>query len=444
MFWRSCLFLLLLSSVSISFAQIERGEPLPRRGAFGARLAAPEPNVVGLIEVLPGGTAQALGLKAGDVVRRINGQEIKAPAEIALALRSLTAGQAVTVTYTRDGQEGEARGALVARPMQRPDGFRVHYDQVVSQGRRIRVIATYPETPGPHPTVFLIGGIGAYSVDGDFAGVPYGNVMAPLAKMGYATVRVDKPGQGDSEGPVYAELRFGMEQDAYLQALRLAKTFDFVDKDRIAIFGHSMGGTFGPLVAGFEPVAGVAVYGTLVKTWTEYLLENTRRQSLLGGGSPAEVDAMLRDVAAVHHYLFYEDLTPEQVIEKHPKLAEVVRGTVPDLKTYSGVGIGFWQDLAKINLAEATAKMNTSLLAMWAENDFISTRADHEFMAEIANQTKPGSGEFVVVPQSDHGFTRTTSLLDSMQRWGRGGEFNPATVDILTRWLEKTIGKPRG
>ena len=43
------------------------------------------------------------------------------------------------------------------------------------------------------------------------------------------------------------------------------------------IFGHSMGGVFGPILASEIPIRGIAVYGTVAKTWTEYCLENWRR-----------------------------------------------------------------------------------------------------------------------------------------------------------------------
>ncbi|MBX3095755.1 MAG: alpha/beta fold hydrolase [Fimbriimonadaceae bacterium] len=425
---------------TLAVAQPERGEPLPRKAVLGARLTPAEGGGVTIAQVIPGQTIEAMGLLANDVILAIGESQVNAPADVVTAFRQVIGGESVTLQYRRGTETKSVTGSAIARPMQKPDGFRVHYDQVVSNGNRIRVIATYPETSGPHPTVFLIGGIGAYSVDGDFGGVAYGNVMAPIAKGKYATVRIDKPGMGDSEGPIYTELGFAAEQDAYLQALRLAKTLPFVDANRIAIFGHSMGGTFGPLVASEEPVAGMAVYGTLSKTWVEYVIENTRRQALLGGGSPADVDAMMRPFTAFAHYMFNDGLSPQEIIDQHPELEAIVRSNTPDLKTYSGVGIPFFQHLAKINLADAMVKSNTRVFSMFGENEFITGRWDHEFIAEIVNAARPGTAEFVVVPGSDHGFFRTTSPRSSLENWGRGGEFNPAVVDLFTAWLDKTIG----
>lgn len=443
----------LLSSLALTLllpaigADVERGAPLPRKGVFGAQLAplsADEAKKFGqgvkVVRILPDLTAVKLGLAEGDVVTALAGKPVAAPAAISAALRDAKAGEPIEIEFVRGDKKQKAKAGLVERPRQKSDGFEVVYDQVMSKGKRIRVIATHPSSPGKYPAVFLVGGIGAYSVDGDFPGVAYGNIMGPIAKAGYATIRIDKPGQGDSEGPAYTELTFLTELDAYLQAIRLAKTLPFVDPNRIVIFGHSMGGSFGPLIAKEEKVAGVIASGTLTKTWTEYMLENTRRQSLLAGASYGQVDAELKNLAAVDHYLFYEGLTPEQIAAKRPELAASVRAMIPDGKTYSGVGIPFFKELSEQNLAEAWSKTDAKVLALWGANEFISGRGDHELIVTIVNKERPGTATFQVVPDSDHGFFKTASQEDSFRQWGKGAPFNPNIVDIVLAWLRTTVG----
>lgn len=448
---RFALGLLLLAASALALAQApERGEPLPRRGALGLQLAplTPEEAKAAGVEagikagnVVPGLTAEALGVQTGDVLVSLNGSPLAAPGAVGPLLRTLTAGDAVRLEVVRAGERRTLNGALVARPKQKPDGFQVVYDQVVSQGKRIRVIATHPEGPGPFPTVFLIGGIGAYSVDGDFATTAYGNVMGPIAKAGYATVRIDKPGQGDSEGPAYVDLMFDDELDAYLQALRLAKTFEFVDPKRIAIFGHSMGGAFGPIVASQEPVAGVAVHGTMAKTWVEYWLENSRRQSLMAGQDPGELNDEMIQLAKLSTLLFVEYKPLAEIVAERPDLADIARATSPDGKTMSGVNVAFFQQLARRNLVDYWEKSDAKVLALWGECDFISTQWDHAHIADVVNRRNPGFGEYKALPNSDHGFFQTESPLDSMQKWGRGGSaHNPSIEQTLIEWLGRTLG----
>ena len=91
-----------------------------------------------------------------------------------------------------------------------------------------------------------------------------------------------------------------------------------------------MGGVFAPILAAEFPVKGIAVYGTVVKTWTEYFLENWRRQAALEGADPASIDAMMRDLAAALHYFLIERKMPEEVVRAHPDLRAIVRQLAPE------------------------------------------------------------------------------------------------------------------
>ncbi|MBX7133162.1 MAG: alpha/beta fold hydrolase [Fimbriimonadaceae bacterium] len=438
---RRFLFVAALWAVSV----MAWAQPLPRKAAFGAQLLAATPeqrSKAGLKEgegvtlgnVLPALSAEAAGLKTGDILIAVDGKKVGTPADCVAVFRTKNGGESVTVEYVREGKRDKKTIALKERPRQKPDGFEVVYDQVVSNGKRIRLIVTRPSGGGKHPVVMLIGGIGAYSVDGDFPNVAYGKIMGPIAKAGYATARIDKPGQGDSEGPIYSDLTFNVELEAYRDTLKALKKMEGIDPDKIFIFGHSMGGAFGPILGAETDLAGIMVGGTIAKTWTEYMLENTRRQSLLSGASLGDVGASQMRLASIVHYLFTEGKTPDQIAKDHPDLAGDVRGMVPDGKTYSGVGLPFFKELAGYNLAGYWTKVKAPTLAFWGENDFISTEEDHEMIKKIVGD----KGTFVKVPQSDHGFFKTTSFADSAAKWGRpGSEFNPNIIDILLGWLKE-------
>jgi uncharacterized protein len=436
----SLVFALCLAS-SFALGQVQRGEPLPRKGFLGVA-SQPIEGGVRVVRIVPGGTAEKLGLKAEDVILAVNGKPTPDPATLGASTRGLNTGAPVEVKYRRDGKDATVKGALLERPKQQEANLDVIYDQVVSQGKRIRVIATKPKGEGKFPTVFLIGGIGAYSVDAPFAAMPYGNIIGPIANAGFATVRIDKPGQGDSEGPAeYKGLGFAVEQDAYLQALRLAKTLPFVDPNRIAIFGHSMGGCFGPLVVAQETVKALIVNGTVIKSWNEYMFENTRRQSELKGMSLEQIDAGQKQLGTMVHLVFDEGLSPQEAATKRPDLADYLKSNFANMDTYSGVGVPFWQELSKINLPRAWSGVKSNVLVLYGENDFLSGRDDHERIAAYVNSLRPGTAEFKLLEGSDHGFKKTTSQKDSLDRWGQpGGEFNPSIVETLLAYLKKQLG----
>ncbi|HVT13854.1 MAG TPA: alpha/beta fold hydrolase [Fimbriimonadaceae bacterium] len=436
---RLCLAFLLTALAALCCADVERGAPLPRKGFFGVASVA-DAKGVKVTRIVGGGAAEACGLKTGDVIEAVNGKKVADVAGFVALVRTINGGEKFDVRYLRDGKEANAKGTMTERSRQVEANLDVIYDQVVSMGKRIRIMITKPKGDGKFPTLFLIGGIGAYSVDAPFSAMPYGNVLGPIANAGYVTVRIDKPGQGDSEGPEYKNLAFNVEQDAYLQALRLAKTLPFVDPSRIAIYGHSMGGCFAPLVASQEPVKAVIANGTLFKSFTEYMLENTRRQSELGGAAEDQLDKDQKLLDAVMHFVFDENQTPAQVERRHPDLAAFTKQTFPDGETYSGVGIRFFRELSHINLPEAWSKTKCDVLALYGENDFLSGRDDHERIAAYVNKLRPGTAQFILMPNCDHIFTKTTSMRDSMDKWGKGGEFNPIIVQTLLDYLKKELG----
>ena len=424
-------------------------QELPRRGALGlqmAPLSADEAKSLGLkagvkaTTILPGLTAEALKLAPNDVLISLNRKAISTTADVTGVLRTMRAGENLIAVVNRGGKTVTLQAALVEKPKQKGEGIDVVYTHVVSKGNRIRVIATHPKGAGPFPTLFVIGGIGSYSMDGEFRSVPYGNILEPISKAGYAIVRTEKPGQGDSDGPAYTDLLFNDELDAYIQSLRMVKTLPFVDKSKIAIFGHSMGGAFGPLVGAAEQVKGIASCATMYKSWIEYNLENERRQMALAGATGPEIDAHQVQLSQILHYTYNDQLLPAQIIKKYPKLKAAVTNTFPDGKTYSGVGLKFFQQLSLKNLPEAWAKTNCNVLSLWGEYDFISTGWDQEEIANCVNAVKPGFGEFRLLKNADHGFFNTTSFKDSMTKWGKPGNVhNPEVTSVLLEWLGRVL-----
>jgi hypothetical protein len=308
----------------------------------------------------------------------------------------------------------------------------------VSRGARIRTIVTKPHASGKHPVVFLVKGAGLGSLDEPPSGLqPYSRILREFAASGYVTVRVDKPGVGDSEGGPAADLDFATELDAYREALRSLPRYEFVDQEDVFIVGHSMGGVFAPILAAEFPVKGVAVYGTVVKTWTEYFLENWRRQAVLEGGDPASIDAMMRDLARALHYLLIERKMPEEVVRAHPDLRAIVGQLAPEDRI-SGRAITFWTQLARQNLPSYWAKGTAHVLAIWGKNEFVATEADHQLITDIVNRARPGKGLYLALDGIDHGFHATTSTEDSYRRWkARTGVFEPRISVVLKDWTER-------
>src|SRR5438093_3686283 len=344
-------------------------DELPRKGYLGVRLAPlsdgararqePGRETGALIEaVIPDTTAANHGIKQGDVLLAVNARTVASVDDVMAAVAAIKVGQKFEVSLLRGGQRIVLQMTLKERPRDRGDNFDVLYHHVVTGPARIRTIVTRPHAPRKHPVLVLIKGGGSGTVDEPLSGPqPYSRILNEFAKRGYVTVRVDKPGIGDSEGGPFVDVDFQAELDAYRQAMTAVRAYTFVDVDQVFIFGHSMGGVFAPIIASEIPVRGVAVYGTVAKTWTEYFLENWRRQAVLAGDDPARIDSMLHDLAAALHYLLMERRRPDEILRVRPDLNSTVAKLAPD-GLIAGRSVPFWSQLASMNLPAYWAKGN--------------------------------------------------------------------------------------
>jgi dienelactone hydrolase len=140
-------------------------------------------------------------------------------------------------------------------------------------GIRLRTILSRPAKPaGRAPAVLFLQGGGCSSIDIPFAPPdvwPMTLISEPAAR-GFVTMRVEKPGVGESEGPRCAEGGFREELAGYRAALHELAANPAVDPKRIFLFGDSLGGFMAPLLARETRVAGISTFGTISFTPTGY------------------------------------------------------------------------------------------------------------------------------------------------------------------------------
>jgi pimeloyl-ACP methyl ester carboxylesterase len=128
------------------------------------------------------------------------------------------------------------------------------------------------------PAVILIGGSGPTDRDETVAGIPiFGQLARDLVAAGFAVVRYDKRGVGQSGGRAESATIADYAEDAR-QALLWLEKQKGIDKDRIALVGHSEGGLVAMLTAGRErgKVAALVLLGTPSASGKEIVLEQQK------------------------------------------------------------------------------------------------------------------------------------------------------------------------
>lgn len=381
----------------------------------------------------------ANGLLANDIVVAVAGRRFKSFAEYGDLMRAETAGEKAHLTLLRDGKEVEVDVKVQPRPVDNTATYETIYDDVLSNGNRIRTFVTKPKTAGKHPVLFWIQGINTGSVDFPLSAANY---IAPVLKAfadEYVTVRVEKSGVGDSEGGPARLVGFDEELDIYRQALKSLDKYDFIDRTNVFIFGHSMGGCHAPLICSETPVKGIITYGTVSNSWLEWEIRNPRIAEPLAGKASGEVDKEVRQITQFYNYIYNEKRSIDWIKTNHPELKSFAEDQSPDGVMLGDRTIKYMQEVNDKNFCEAWGKLgNTKVLALFGENDWISLREDQTQVADSVNAAKPGSAEFHVVPGSDHIFSKCTSMQDSFNRFGKPGtEFNPEIVKSMKDWLAK-------
>ncbi len=295
-----------------------------------------------------------------------------------------------------------------AGPQESYPGVTVLYDDIRDAGgQRLRLIATHPDRPGRFPVIFVVGWLSCDSVEAP-PGTMDGSLkmlQAVVQTPGFAVVRLDKPGVGDSEGDC-GRTDFSTELAACRQAFRHLKDYDFVDPTRVYLLGISNGGGFAPLVADGAPVRGYVVDGGWIKTWFEHMLEIERRRLALAGHPAAEINTLMKSVEQLYGAYLLERQSPHEIFTRHPELKTLWQGA--DDQQYGRPPV-YYQQLQDLDLMAAWSNVSVPVLALHGEYDWIMSRGDSELLVELVSRNKPGAAQFVELAHTGHTFENYAS-----------------------------------
>jgi pimeloyl-ACP methyl ester carboxylesterase len=302
-----------------------------------------------------------------------------------------------------------------------------------SKGNDMRVIVTRPAGAGKVATVFVAGWLSCDSIEAPpTTRDPSGLVFRAIAQTpGFALVRMDKAGIGDSEGDC-AATDFNTELAAYRAAFKKVRSMDFVDQNRIFILGISNGAGFGPLVAEGAPIAGYVTVGGWSRTWYEHMLDIERNRYVLDGKSPAEIPALVSRSATLYHDVLIKGRAPDAVIKADPALRTAWDSE--DTKTLYGRPVAYYQQLQALNLTEAWSKVRSPALVLWGEYDWIMSRYDSEGIVNHINANTAGAAQLVVLPKAGHTMQNYPDLKTAFN--GRQGPFDQSIARRITDWLK--------
>ena len=419
---------------------------LRRRVQLGAALAdVPDtaaarglPRGARVVSTVPASAAATAGLQTNDIIIHIGTDTVRSVADALRAVRNLTAGAHTSLTFVRGGVVRSTGILAPERARETAADFDIVYTAVAAPGGRRRVLVTHPRDSGRHPTILLIGGIGCYSID-QAAGVnAYRDLMYHFARRGYATVRVEKAGVGDSEGGPCLSTDFETELAGYRAALVAARQYPWVDPAHIYLFGHSIGGIEAPILAGESvpapPVHGVIVLSTVGIGWYEYELANLRHQLEMQHLPPDSVERDMSLKVTCGFRFLIERQSRADLLTQHPDCKPFVAYPASD---------AYMQQVAAHSPALAWSGVTGGVLVLWGASDFITSRPEHIELTDAINGEHPGAATFAEIPELDHYLSRhpsqDASLSDTTAALSR--PYYGATLEpVVDAWLERQTG----
>jgi pimeloyl-ACP methyl ester carboxylesterase len=310
------------------------------------------------------------------------------------------------------------------------DHATVLYDWVTnSRGERLRTFVTRPniartsDTPRKDngangtfdkvPVIFFVGWLSCDTMESADANTRDGFAIflrRLIDQSGYATVRTDKPGVGESQGDC-GKADFETEMAGWQAAFDSISKYDFIDLDRVFVVGLSNGGGFSPMVVRDRPVRGFISCGSWGRTWYEHMLDLERRRLMEEGKSPAEVNTSVK--AFVEFYALYlmNGMTPGQVIAQHPEWKSLWYDS-PDGQY--GRPAAFYQQLQALNLGRVWQNVKAPVLVIRGTGDSIMSRADAEAIVRTVNEVHAGHARYLEVEDMTHGMTVNGRFYDRL------------------------------
>lgn len=331
---------------------------------------------------------------------------------------------------------------------ERYQDYSVEYGQAQNALGVSRTITYVPHAKGPFPTVYFIQGYTCSSIDHrDTAETTRRALVESYANSGFLVFLVQKPGVGDSQSAKSCdEITFAEEVQAFEDAYEALLTHPKVDSENVFLFGHSMGGLIAPLIAKKVRTRGIITYGSVVKPWFEYMVDNFRSQSELFGMDPRTIQRDARLGIPFFYDLMIEKRPWSDIVSKHAEAIDAGLIPIAGEKMF-GRHYTFWATLNDPDLVEAWANYEGKVLAIHGSYDIeaISPEAAKR-TARIVNTYHPQNARFLILDQAEHTFARVDGTFEAYASSRLNGEWTSkqAFAQFDERIVTETVSWMRG
>ncbi len=287
---------------------------------------------------------------------------------------------------------------------------------------------TLPDHEGPNPAALLVAGSGPLDRDGNYKKLALGvsrHLATELAEAGWASLRFDKRGVGESTGD-YLSTGLYEELADIEAALGFLQQRD--DVSHVVAIGHSAGAIQAAELSARHPtLAGAVLLSTSVKTGDETLRwQAAAMQETL---VPAPVRALMK-------------LFGTSVLKQQDKAIRKLSATTGDVERIQLVKVNakWMREYIAHDPRLALRNAQVPLLAITGGKDVQVDPADIATIVEIA----PRGAQGQVIPDVDHILRHEPAAVSSPRRYKRQlhKPIDPRVTRAVTEWLGVLLASP--
>lgn len=274
------------------------------------------------------------------------------------------------LTFQSDGRlagmflepEGDERPAWTAPAYVKPEAFREKDVRVVSGSVSLPGTLTIPLGEGPFPGVVLVHGSGPQDRDEAIGGLrPFQDLAQGLASRGVAVLRYEKRTKVYGKEMAAAGTVTVKDEvlDDALAAIRLLRETPGVDKHRLFVAGHSLGGFLAPRIAVLDgALRGIVLLASPSRPMSEVVRDQA--EWLAGHGA---TDAQRKAAPAIRKEA---DLLADLYAGRPDPVARPILGASPS----------YWLDLDAQRSVEAARSLDRPIFVLQGERDYQVTMSD--------------------------------------------------------------------
>ena len=418
----------------------EQTDFLARRTSWDARTQSTDTVGRKITELAVDTPLYDAGLRVNDVILAVNDRIITGVEVWNDVTDALVAERLTKIVYKRTNTSRQADVMFDGLGKENYANHDVEYGSIDNDyGFRQRTILTLPKTKAQEganklPAIFFIQGLSCSSIEV----LPNNSsnyrhmIKLMVENLNMAMMRVEKPGVGDSEGSC-AESDFATELAGYEHTLQKLMTDSRIDRNRIIVYGNSMGSAIAPYLVNKYQLNGVISDGTFFRSWFEHMLEIERRIQQMQGKSESEIG---RAMNSVYIPLYYNMLINKQsyanIVTDNPLYQPF---NYHGQRHMYGRPMAFYHQVQDFDFAGEWSKVTVPVRIRYGENDWIMSKSDNHMIIDVLTREGNHDVNLVIYPKLDHWSTLHNSPEQSFN--GESGQWEDNIALMLVDWANE-------